>query len=184
MREHRLATVAEALARTPFYGNTMGLTSNLQPIVKHFSPAPHSEFDGKWCAAFVYHCSFQAGLDLPPRHPEPVSCSFAGVRAWIEWAKLPPNRFYSSARNATYTPKRGDLVVFDWLFDPGPHDHIGVVLAVGKSKIWVAEGNVNNVSNVVERKRNSHVRGFIRIPKHYRYEATISSKVQGKRLRN
>jgi hypothetical protein len=170
--KHSLATVAETLARKPFYGNTMGLKSNLQPIVNHFAPAPHSEFDGKWCAAFVYHCCVVVGFGLPPRHPKPVSCSFASVRGWIEWAKLPPNRFYFSARNATFAPERGDLVVFDRLFMPAPHDHIGVVLAVGESKIQVAEGNVNNLSAVVERERNFHIRGYIRIPEDYRYEPT------------
>jgi len=61
--------------------------------------------------------------------------------------------------------------VFDRLFDPGPHDHIGVLLAVGKHNIRVAEGNVNNLSAVVERKRNCHIRGYIRIPQDYRYES-------------
>lgn len=172
--KNKLAAAAELLARKPFYGNTMGLTSNLQPIVRHFAPAPHSEFDGKWCAAFVYHCCVVAGLDLPSRHPKPVSCSFAGVRAWIEWAKLSSNGFYFSARNKNFTPQRGDLVVFDHLFVPGPHDHMGVVLTVGKRKIRVAEGNVNNLSAVVERKRNSRIRGYIRIPEDYRYEPTSS----------
>ena len=173
--QHSLAAVAEALAGKPFYGNTMGLRSNLQAIVKHFAPAPHREFDGKWCAAFVYHCCVLVGFGLPSRHPKPVSCSFAGVRAWIQWAKLQANRFYCSARNAAFAPKRGDLVVFDRLFDPGPHDHMGVVLAVGNHKIRVAEGNVNNLSAVVERERNSHIRGYIRIPEDYRYKPISSS---------
>lgn len=173
-RKHRLAVVAESLARKPFYGNTMGLTSNLQAIVKHFAPAPHSEFDGKWCAAFVYHCCILVGLKLPSRHPKPVSCSFAGVQGWTEWAKLSPNRFYFSAHNAKFLPERGDLVVFDRLFIPGPHDHMGVVLRVSKDKIRVAEGNVNNLSAVVERKRDSHIRGYIRIPEDYTYEPTRS----------
>jgi hypothetical protein len=173
--ERSLAAVAEALARKPFYGNTMGLKSNLQPIVKHFAPAAHREFDGKWCAAFLYHCCVLVGFGLPARHPRPVSCSFAGVPAWIEWAKLPANRFYFSARNATFAPERSDIVVFDRLFDPGPHDHIGVVLAVDKRVIQVAEGNVNNLSAVVERERNSHVRGYIRIPQDYRYESKTRS---------
>jgi hypothetical protein len=171
-RQHHLAAVAEALARKPFHGNVMGLKPNLHPIMDHFARARHAEFDGKWCAAFAYHCCAVAGLDLPPRYPEPVSCSFAGVRAWIEWAKLPANRFYFSARNAAFTPKRGDLVVFDRVFEPAPHDHIGVVLAVGRDGIRVAEGNLNNLSAVVERERNSHIRGYIRIPEDYRYKPT------------
>jgi len=164
-----LAAIAEALARKPFYGNTMGLASNLKPLVAHFAPAPLSEFDGKWCAAFVYHCAAVAGLGLPPRHPRPVSCSFAAVRGWLEWAKLPGNRFYHSARQSGFAPRRGDLVVFDRLFDPGPHDHMGVVLAADGGALRVAEGNVNNLSAVVRRPRNAHVRGYVRIPRGYTY---------------
>ena len=60
-------------------------------------------------------------------------------------------------------------MVCDNVFDPGPHDHMGVVLAVRRDSITTAEGNVNNVSLLFERKRNSRIRGYVRIPNGYRY---------------
>ena len=66
--------------------------------------------------------------------------------------------------------------VFDRLFDPGPHDHMGVVLAADGRRLRVAEGNVGNLSAVLERERNSHIRGYIRIPQDYRYEPTCEGE--------
>ena len=71
-----------------------------------------------------------------------------------------------------FTPWRGDIVIYDRVFDPGPHDHMGVVLAMMKDRMVVAEGNLNNISAVVERKPGRHVRGFVRIPDGYVYEPT------------
>ena len=171
-RRRRLAEVAERLARVPFHGNTMGLRSNLSVLTEHFPRGPRSDFKRKWCAAFVYHCCILAGFPIPARHPEAVSCSFAGVLAWIQWAKLPQNRFYFSARNPRFCPRRGDIVVYDRVFDPGPHDHIGILLSSDKKGLLVAEGNVNDISTVVRRERNSHIRGYIRIPNTYKYAPT------------
>ena len=62
--------------------------------------------------------------------------------------------------------------VYDYVLDPCPHDHIGVVLAVEDGELLVAEGNVNNVSAVLSRERNRQIRGYIRIPNHYEYGPT------------
>ncbi len=163
-----LAAIAEELAHKPFHGSIMRLKPNIQPLVDHFPRGRLEEFDGKWCAAFVYHCCVLAGFDIPPRYPPPVSCSFAGVLAWIEWAKLSAHRFYFS-RSSAIQPERGDLVVFDDVFIHQPHDHIGIVLAVDRDSLSVAEGNVNNLSTVLRRERNRHIRGYIRIPNDYQY---------------
>jgi hypothetical protein len=168
MSRSDLASVAEGLARRPFYGNLLHLESNLEPVASHFGLDAMEWIDSKWCAAFVYHCTHQAGVGLPPRHPEPVSCSFAGVKAWLEWAKL--QGFYRSARRKEFEPKPGDLIIYDRIFDPGPHDHIGIVIGKVDSELVVAEGNVGNVSAVVQRTWNSHVRGFVRIPADFTYD--------------
>jgi hypothetical protein len=156
----------------------MGLRSNIKQLRDYFPDGPRREFEGKWCAAFVYHCCIQAGFNLPHRYPSKEFGTFAGVRAWLYWAKLRENRCYFSARNRHYSPEAGDIVVYDRLFDPGPHDHIGIVLAVDRKSLRVAEGNVNNLSVVLWRKRNSHVRGYIRIPNDYHYEAPNHTNVR------
>ena len=166
-KRQKLVAIAEQLALKPFHGKAMGLPSNIKPITDHFPNGPREEFEGKWCAAFVYHCCIQAGFGIPYRYPNPKFGSFAGVRAWIQWAKLPQNRFYSSSRNPIFMPEPGDLVIYDRVFDPGPHDHIGILLSVSEDLLRVAEGNVNNISSIVQRKRDNHIRGYVRIPNDY-----------------
>ena len=164
----RLAAIAERSARRPFHGNVMSLEPNLQPIVDLFPPWPLRKWNDKWCAAFVYYCCRQAGLQLPFKYPdESVKTNFASCDAWLSWAKLPETGFYSSRGNRAFCPARGDIVVYDNVFDPSPHDHMGIVLRNHTAWLTVAEGNVNNVSAVLNRPKNSHIRGYIRIPDRY-----------------
>ena len=168
-KRQNLAIIAEQVASTPFHDRLMGLPSNIGPLIEHFPDGPRDEFVGKWCAAFVYHCCLQAGFEIPHRYPKKAFGTFAGVRAWLQWAKLKENGFYLSARHRSCSPERGDLVIYDGVFDPGPHDHIAIVLAVTDTAIRVAEGNVRGISAVLERARNRHLRGYIRIPDDYAY---------------
>ena len=166
MKRARLAKVAETLSQKPFHGNVKGAKQNLTKIIAHFGPCSFLEWDGKWCAAFVYHCCIVAGLALPVRYPG-TTCNFAGVLAWLQWAKQPGHRFYRPRRNGDFSPKRGDLVIYNNVTS-GPHDHMGVLLSARNGELVVAEGNLNNVSSIVQRPVDSHVRGYIRIPEAYR----------------
>jgi len=126
--------------------------------------------NGYWCAAFVYHCCMEAGFVLPMRHPL-VSCRFPAVKAWLDWARLPETEFFHYAKDETFTPGRGDLVVYDGLLSDGPHDHIGIVLSVDGDTMLVAEGNGDaNKSIVVKRSHKEKVSGFIRIDNNWRYQ--------------
>ena len=162
-RRTYLAEIAEKMARKPFHGNTIGLKSNLAPITDLFPPWSAKKWNGKWCAAFVYYCCIKAGFDLPVRYPKPVTCNFAGVVAWLQWSKLPQQNFYYSRSHQNFRPDKGDIVIYDNVFIPSPHDHIGILLNCDCDRIIVAEGNVNNISNVLERRINKKIRGFIRI---------------------
>ena len=88
----KLMKTAKKEARKFFHGDIMGAKSNLQPIAKLFPTSPTwqlEQWKNCWCAAFVYYCVIKAGYDLPVKYPsEAVSCNFAGVKAWEEWAKL------------------------------------------------------------------------------------------------
>ncbi len=162
-RRLELARIAEDLARKPLRGNLRKAGRDLAPLLGHFPRKDECEgFD--WCAAFVYHCCVTAGFRIPVKWPEPVPYTFAAVPAWLVWAKLPGHRLYFSARNPSRSPQRGDLVIFDNLLGNGPHDHMGVVLHAAKGGIRTAEGNVENMSGIFERRVDRKVRGFIRIP--------------------
>ena len=42
-KRERLARIAEEQARRPFHGKTMGLRSNLKPLIDHFPRGPRGE---------------------------------------------------------------------------------------------------------------------------------------------
>lgn len=118
------------------------------------------ELSGRWCAAFVYECCRCAGLALPIRHPG-ASCRFCAVLAWLEWARIQAVLHLGPVAEIG----RGDLVVYDDLLGGGPHDHIGVVLAVSADTLRVAEGNANgsNRGAIVTRSGRRQVHGVIRL---------------------
>jgi len=49
------------------------------------------------------------------------------------------------------------------VYENAEHDHIGIVIDIRNTSIVAAEGNFNNVSALVERNLDEHIRGFIRI---------------------
>lgn len=152
----------------------MGLESNIKPIIDLFPPWSLENWDGKWCAAFVYYCCIKSGFDIPVKYPnELVKCNFAGCSAWEAWANLPENQFCYPAAKDNFTPEEGDVVLFNNVFINQPHDHIGIVLENTDDYIVVAEGNINNVSGVVKRNKNKKIRGYIRIPNDYSFEAGL-----------
>ena len=104
-------------------------------------------------------------MQFPIRPDECTSCNLAGCIAWEEWAKADPRLEYFREGE----PLPGDIVLFDRVFCDAAHDHIGVVLEVRPDRLVTAEGNYGNVSAIVERPRDEHIRAFIRIPDEFVY---------------
>ena len=165
---HSLADTAEKEAKRFFHGYSSGTKSNLEKIIAPFPGWTLQEADGVWCAAFVYYCCQKAGMLFPIRPDECVSCNLAGCPAWEEWAAADDNLLIFK-ENSDCCPQTGDIVLFDRVFNNSEHDHIGIVLDVQTDHIVTAEGNFNNVSAIVERKRDEHIRCYIRIPEKYKY---------------
>ena len=168
-REH-LARVAREMALIPFHGATNGQTSNLTPIVQFFPTWRVEEADGLWCAAFVYYCCREAGFAFPIRPNGCKTCHLGGCIAWEEWAMSDPQVEYHP-RGDGFVPEAGDIVLYDRVFENTEHDHIGIVLEKRENAILTAEGNVNNVSGLIERPLDEHIRVYIRIPDGFRYKA-------------
>ena len=166
----QLAIVAKRLALTPFHGAVDGKDSNLFPIVQPFVTWSVREADGRWCAAFVYHCCTEAGFDFPYRPDECKTCHLAGCLGWEEFALGDPRIEYHPGTD-DFVPAPGDIVLYDRVFENLPHDHIGVILEKRAHSILAAEGNVHNVSAVIKRMIDAHIRAYIRIPDGYRYRA-------------
>lgn len=162
-----LAETARSEALQCFHGFVMTAESNLTPIITSFPGWSLREADGLWCAAFVYYCCRQAGFRFPIRPIGNLSSNLAGCLAWEEWAQMDPQLEYHLADDLSFQPEAGDIVLFDNVFVPTGHDHIGVVLEYDRDFLLTAEGNVNNLSTLLKRKRDQHIRAYIRIPNHF-----------------
>jgi len=165
---YKLAHVAKTEAQRFLHGRVMCTEHNLHEIIESFPKFLIEEADGMWCAAFVYYCCKKAGFEIPIK-PSTCSCSFAGCIAWEEWAKADEKIIYAASGERDFMPAPGDIVLFDKVFIDKEHDHIGVVIENRDELIITAEGNVNNVSGIMERMKDSHIRAYIRLPDNYKY---------------
>lgn len=165
-----LAQVAREKALLPFHGYLEGKEPNIEPIVSLFPKWSLKEVDRLWCAAFVYYCCIEAGFKIPYSPDKCVTCSLAGCGSWEEFA-MGDNRVEYHRRGSGFVPEAGDIVIYDRVFINREHDHIGIVLKVSEESILAAEGNIfdENVSGLVERARDEHIRAFIRLPDGFVY---------------
>ena len=170
-RKH-LAEVAEKAAQIPFHGYIEGKESNLEPIVRFFPKWTLKEADGLWCAAFVYYCCREAGFEIPIRPEECKTCHLAGCIAWEELAQGDARIEYHKGTE-DFVPEAGDIVLYDRVFENREHDHIGIVLRNTGNTIIAAEGNLNNISGIIERAKDEHIRAYIRIPDGYGHQGIL-----------
>ena len=163
-----LAEVSRKNAQKPFHGYLDGKESNLKPIIDLFPKWNIHDADKLWCAAFVYYCCIEAGFRIPYSPDECITCSLAGCGGWEEYA-IGDSRINYHKRDEKYIPEPGDIVLFDQVFQNEEHDHIGIILEVQGSFLITAEGNHNNVSAIIKRPIDDHIRAYIRIPNGYKY---------------
>ncbi len=166
----KLANIAREKAQIPFHGYIKKQESNLEPIIRFFPNWNLLEADGVWCAAFVYYCCREAGFDIPYRPNTCQTCHLAGCIGWEEFAINDPQIEYHK-RTENFIPDAGDIVIYDRVFINQEHDHIGIVLQKLENTIVVAEGNIDNISGIIERSTDEHIRAYIRIPDDYKYKA-------------
>ncbi len=117
----------------------------------------------QWCAAFVVWCARQAG----------ISRSIINYSLVASYESNYLNVPFTDRSKAT--PKRGDLIFFDWAEDgrDGNSDHVGIVLNNDGSNVTFIDGN--STANCVRTKTysltNANILGYGR-PKY-----TTSSSV-------
>ena len=106
-----------------------------------------------WCCIFVSWCAEKAGIAK-------IVKPFASCTAMTNWFK---NQGLFKERGK-YTPKPGDIIMYDW-DKSGDSDHVGIVEKKVGDKIVVIEGNY---SDSVKRREiylsNVLIRGYC-IPK-------------------
>lgn len=168
-RRDNLAAIAKVQSLKCYHGAVMQTQPTIESIIRHFPKWTLEEADGNWCAAFVYYCCIEAGFDIPIRPKECRSCNLAGCGAWEEWALADPRISYCAGTANHFTPAAGNIVLFDRVFIGKEHDHIGIVIENKAHSIVVAEGNINNISGIIERRKDEHIRAFITIPDDFSY---------------
>lgn len=92
----------------------------------------------EWCAMTIVYVADKVGVsDSVPRSTfVDRSGEFSGFRDWYE------ERARFRYRD-TYTPKKGDFIIFDWNND-NHGDHIGIVSGTDYSSVYTIEGNSND----------------------------------------
>jgi len=164
----RLAAVAAELALRYYHGNMNVSDSNIDEIITYFPHWSKEEADNCWCAAFVYFCCRNAGLIFPIRPTTDLHYNLAACISWEEWARSDQQLKYFRP-DEEINPQPGDIVLFDGVFDGREHDHMGVILETMPDILITAEGNYRNASAIVTRKRDEHIRCYIRFPENYLY---------------
>lgn len=96
----------------------------------------------QWDAIFVYYCADVCGAGSI--FPDSAVCdssghSTGGVGYFMEKGQWQ----YSRALNGSYTPKKGDVVYFDWDHDQIA-DHVGFVTSFSSQYIHTIEGDSND----------------------------------------
>lgn len=117
-----------------------------------------------WCAGFVGAVAQETGNVLKDGIGVPVDYSCGtGEHSLIEKAKKAGIWIEDDA----YTPRRGDIVIYDWKDngkgdDVNGHDHTGIVTSVAAKSFVVTEGNKNNAVGTRRVNVNAkNIRGFI-----------------------
>ncbi len=175
MKRELLADIAEDFAAKDVVGEKAN--ADYMEMLKYYPENDPDEFNNGWCCAFVYYCCREAGIDLPLGTHKTARPSqfrwFTSCIAWFEWAQS--NNFLH-IECSDFTPRRGDIVIYNNIISE-PYkqkdslwcDHLGIVLSCTTEYLTAAEGNVgnNNVSGIMDRKRDDTIGCYIRIPEDY-----------------
>lgn len=109
-----------------------------------------------WCALFVSYCMdklgyVESGIFTPSASCERLYNDFDKRGIWHD-------------RTSGYTPKAGDLVIYDWPTRPGRYNHIGIVMSFDGDYLYTIEGNTTDSPGgkiaTRKRKNNSDILGY------------------------
>lgn len=108
-----------------------------------------------WCSMFVAWCADQADVQYGSKILNKAVPKYSGCTGSMNWFK---NNGLYKTRSSGYTPKKGDLIYFDW--NPGSGvDHVGIVTGTsvsgGVTYVNTVEGNTSDMVNTRKYKLSS-----------------------------
>jgi hypothetical protein len=120
-----------------------------------------------WCACTVATWWTEAegknnlnDSSILKNHPNPAFCP-----TWVEWA-IANGRYVdmTNAENAKFTPKPGDVIVYDWPNDgKGASNHVGIFWKIDGGFWWGVDGNKSGGIKSHCIKNMGCVQGVVRI---------------------
>lgn len=145
-RESEDSQRARIIARAQSYLGYQSGTSN-DSVFGRRQAGPNA---GSWCAYFVMSVFEDEGLQklIPWSGYCPTIVDTA--RNWGRWHPY-----------GTYTPKTGDLVLYDFNYND-VSDHVGIVESVPNSRsVYAIEGNTGNPIGVYRKLRSDGILGYV-----------------------
>lgn len=94
---------------------------------------------GGWCCYFVSYCGEHTGCE----GKIPIASNVVAYTNWFKARSLYHKR-------GTYTPKKGDVVFWDWDVN-GQSEHVGIVTSVSGDYFYSIDGNTGD-NNIKKRK--------------------------------
>lgn len=94
-------------------------------------------YQGGWCTTFVLWCFNKAGESLGIKLYGKIVPNGGNCNSMISWYQ---NKGRYHTRSSGYTPKKGDLIFFDWSGN-GSSQHVGIVKSISGSTVYTIEGN-------------------------------------------
>ena len=97
-----------------------------------------------WCACTVTTWWAEAGVDVKSvlKYKDGTLMYWPSCPQWVAWA-IEAGRYVDmrDPANASYVPKAGDAIIYDWSFIVGTSNHIGVFWKIENKKWWGIDGN-------------------------------------------
>ncbi|ERJ12673.1 CHAP domain-containing protein [Haloplasma contractile] len=174
MKRQRMAEIAHYETLQGYEGNEFKGGNQIEKYLADFRKAfielenkeqdwHNVEIGFDWCGAFVCWCAREAGFKLPIIKPIAIGGSLASVPIWYHYANSEECNFFYSAKDEHFHPEAGDLVLYNHVFSGRDLDHIGVVIKVDDDYLITAEGNEDNRAQLLRRKRDHHINGYVRL---------------------
>lgn len=129
---YRTAVVSSALS---YVGVVGGKKSGDDKFIRYYNSIANTSFDvdtTPWCAIFVTYNLRKVGV------PTTICPNFAGCTSLYDNFLVPKGLWKP---RGSYTPKAGDLIMFNWNKKKYPMQHVGLVEKVSGSIVYTIEGN-------------------------------------------
>jgi len=131
-------------------GTLGGAASGDDKYINYYNSIARTSFSVSttpWCAIFVTYIMRHAKV------PTSICPNYAGCTSFKN-TFLVPNGLWKP--RGSYTPKPGDIIMFNWSGSSAKLDHTGIVESVRNGKVYTVEGNSRGGTSKYGVRHNSY----------------------------